>query len=156
MPGRVDTASRLIAASSSEIYQAFATADALQTWLPPDGMTGKVLAFDFRRGGSYRMRLTYPGSRHGLGKSSRDSDEVEVRFVELVPGERVEEAVSFESADAAYSGEMRVTWTLESTPNGTLVTVRCADVPVGIREEDHRVGLTSTLGKLAAFVEARR
>ena len=138
MAGRVDTAARLIHASASAIYQAFATPGAMETWLPPEGMTGTMLALDFREGGSYRMRLTYDESQHSPGKTSQDTDEVEVDFVRLVPGELIEQAVSFKSEDPAFSGTIRIAWTLESVQNGTLVTVRCENVPAGIRRDEHR------------------
>ena len=153
MPGRVDIASKLIHASASTIYRAFATPGAMETWLPPEGMTGRMLAFAFREGGSYRMRLTYDEPQHTPGKTSGDADEVEVYFVKLVPDERIEQAVTFKSEDPAFSGEMRITWTLESVQNGTFVTVRCENVPTGIRREDHQAGLSSTLSNLAAFAE---
>lgn len=153
MSKRVDTASRLIRASASAIYKAFATPDALETWLPPQGMTGSMVAFSFREGGTYRMRLAYNESRHAPGKTSGDSDEVEVRFVKLVPAERIEQAVTFNSDDAAFAGEMRITWLLEPAQDGTLVTVRCEDVPAGIRPKDHQAGLKSTLDNLAVFAE---
>jgi len=41
----------------------------------------------------------------------------------------------------------------ESAQNGTLVTVRCENVPAGIRREDHQAGLSSTLNNLAALAE---
>ena len=153
MSTRVDTASKLIRASASTIYRAFATPDAMERWLPPQGMTGSVLAFSFREGGAYRMRLTYDEAQHTPGKTSEDADEVEVRLVRLVPNECIEQAVKFDSEDPAFSGEMRITWILESAQNGTLVTVRCEDVPAGIRPEDHQAGLRSTLDNLAAFAE---
>jgi len=153
MSKRADTASRLIHASASTIYRAFATADAMKSWLPPQGMTGTMLAFAFRDGGAYRMRLTYNEPQHMPGKTSADADEVEVRFVKLVPHERIEQAVTFESDDPAFSGEMRIAWILDSVQNGTLVTVRCENVPEGIEAEDHQAGLESTLGNLAAFAE---
>jgi len=87
MSNRVDTASRLIRAPASRIYEAFATADAMKAWLPPKGMTATMLAFAFREGGAYRMRLTYQEPHAGPGKTSADADEVEVRFVRLVPSE---------------------------------------------------------------------
>jgi len=89
----------------------------------------------------------------GSGKTFADADEVEVRFVKLGSHERIEQAVTFESDDPAFSGEMRIAWILEPVQNGTLVTVRCEDVPVGIGAEDHQAGLESTLGNLAAFAE---
>ena len=153
MSKRVDTASRLIHASATTVYGAFATGRALESWLPPEGMTGTMLAFTFLEGGAYRMRLTYNEPQHTPGKTSEDADEVEVRFVELVPDERIEQAVTFESDDPAFAGEMRIIWTLKPGQRGTLVTVRCEDVPPGIRPEDHQAGLTSTLNNLAAFVE---
>lgn len=153
MAERVDTASRLIRASASRIYQAFATADAIESWLPPEGMAAEMLAFTFDEGGTYRMRLTYKGPQHTLGKTSEDADEVEVRFVKLVPQARIEQTVTFESDDPAFSGEMRIVWMLEPVEEGTRVTVRCEDVPAGISPEDHQTGLRSTLDNLAAFAE---
>lgn len=153
MSDRVDTASKLIHASASAIYRAFATPGAMEAWLPPEGMTGRMLAFAFREGGSYRMRLTYDDSQHTPGKTSEEADEVEVHFLKLVPDARIEQAVTFNSEDAAFSGEMRITWTFNSVPNGTFVTVRCENVPSGIRAEDHQAGLASTLSNLAAFAE---
>lgn len=153
MSKRVDTASRVIHASSSTIYQAFETAHAMESWLPPQGMAGTMLEFAFREGGAYRLRLTYNDAQHTPGKTSRDVDEVEVRFVKLLPHQRIEQAVTFKSDDPAFAGEMRITWTLEPGQGATLVTVRCEDVPAGIRPEDHQAGLTSTLNNLASFVE---
>lgn len=150
---RVDSASKLISASAARIYQAFATRTAMETWLPPRGMTGRMLHFTFREGGAYRMRLTYHEPQHVVGKTSADADELEVRFVKLVEGERIEQAVNFNSKDSAFSGEMRMTWVLEALPDGTLVTVRCENVPQEIRPEDHQAGLMSTLDNLATFAE---
>ncbi len=48
-----------------------------------------------------------------------------------------------------------MTWSLAARPGGTEVTIRCEDVPEGIRKEDHDAGLGSTLSNLAAFVEGR-
>ncbi len=153
MSKRVDTGSRLIRASASTIYRAFATAHAMESWLPPQGMTGRMVEFEFREGGAYRMQLIYDGPEHAPGKTSRDADEVTVRFVKLEPDERIEQAVTFESDDPAFAGEMRIVWTFEPVQDGTLVTVRCENVPPGIRPEDHQAGLTSTLNNLAAYVD---
>lgn len=153
MSRRVDTASRLIRAPASTIYMAFASAEAMQTWLPPKGMTGTFLVYEFREGGTYRIRLTYDEPQHAPGKTSEDADEVEVRFVRLVPNQQIEQVVTFQSDDPAFSSEMRIAWVLQPVEDGTLVTVRCEDVPPEISAEDHQAGLTSTLGNLAAFAE---
>jgi uncharacterized protein YndB with AHSA1/START domain len=151
---RIDAASRVIKASRQAIYRAFLNPDALVKWLPPEGMTGRLYEFDPRDGGSYRMALIYEERGPSVrGKTSEDTDVVEGRFLELVPDERVVQVVKFRSDDPAFAGEMRMTWSLSSTPDGTMVTITCENVPEGIRPEDHDAGLRSTLDNLAQFVE---
>lgn len=126
----------------------------MERWVPPEGMTATVLSFDFREGGGYRMRLTCETPQSGSGKTSEDSDEVEVRFTRLLEFRRIEQAVTFESSDAGFAGVMRMTWTFDPVTNGTLVTVCAEDVPRGIRREDHEAAMTSTLDNLASFLGA--
>ncbi len=126
----------------------------MERWLPPDTMTGEMLHFDFREGGSYRMRLTYTEPHQGGGKTSEDSDEVEVQLTKLEEGRAIEQAVVFESEDPLFSGTMKMSWTFQPRGERTLVTIQARNVPEGIRPEDHDAGLNSTLQKLAEFVEA--
>lgn len=156
MTVRVDAASRRIAAPPDAVYRAFAEPGALERWLPPDGMTGAMLAFDFRAGGGYRMRLTYPEARRGRGKTTDDADEVAVALVALEPGRLVAQEVVFASEDPAFAGTMRMTWTLDADGDGTLVAVRAEGVPGGIRPEDHVAAMRASLAQLAAFVVAAR
>jgi uncharacterized protein YndB with AHSA1/START domain len=153
MTSRIDSASRLIQATPQAIYRAFAEPGAMERWLPPDDMTGAMQHFDFREGGSYRMRLTYAQSGQGRGKTSEDADEVAVRLTRLEEGRRIEQQVMFESEDPSFAGVMRMIWTFQPRDDGTLVTIRAEDVPEGIRPEDHEAGLISSLQKLAGFVE---
>lgn len=113
-----------------------------------------MIAFDFREGGSYHMRLTYNDPQHAHGKSRADADDVAVRFGTLVADRCIEEIVTFDSEDPAFAGEMRITWTFEPVDEGTRVSVRCVDVPEGISAADHDAGLQSTLRNLAQFTEA--
>lgn len=152
MTPRIDSASRLIPASPEAVYRAFAEPGAMERWIPPDDMTGTMLHFDFRPGGSYRMRLTYAEPQPGQGKSSADSDDVEVRLTALEPGRRIEQEVTFESDDPAFAGVMRMIWTFQPEAGGTLVTVRAENVPGGIRPEDHTAGLIASLLNLAQFI----
>lgn len=101
MTKRIDEASRLIDASPSDIYEAFSVPGAMEQWLPPNNMTGKMLDLDFREGGFYRMRLTYKDPQKGRGKTSDEADEVEVRLIKLERGRRIEQEVAFESEDPA-------------------------------------------------------
>ena len=152
--GRVDSASRIIKAPPHVIYRALIDPEALAAWRPPEGMTGEMLAFDGREGGLYRMSLTYIGTGLELrGKTSEHADVVEGRFQELVPDRRVVEVVEFESDDPAFAGAMTITTALAEVPGGTEVTIRCENVPEGIRPEDHQEGMASTLANLAAFTE---
>ncbi len=157
MEARIDSASRLIHASPSGVYRAFTEPGAMEQWLPPQDMTGEMLRFDFRAGGGYRMRLTYKdrGGRDAQGKTSDDSDVVEVRLVHLEPGQRVVQEVEFESDDPAFAGTMRMTWSFNAGEGGTRVTVSAENVPEGIRPGDHQAGLNLSLANLARFAEER-
>jgi uncharacterized protein YndB with AHSA1/START domain len=151
---RIDSASRVIKAAPRTIYHAFMDPDAIVSWLPPKGMNGRIEAYDPRKGGTYRMVLTYDRPGHSPpGKTSEHSDIVRVRFLELIPNERIVQSVEFESDDPAFGGEMRMTWTLTAVPEGTEVSIRCESVPDGIRPEDHEAGFRSTLENLAIFTE---
>lgn len=150
---RVDQARRTIRARPSNVYQAFASREALASWLPPKGMTGDVLEYSFREGGGYRMRLTYDQPNPAGGKTSEDSDEVEVTFVRLETDRRIEQRVVFASDAPEFAGSMKMTWSFTAARGETEVSVRCEDVPPGIRPEDHEAGLASTLENLARFTE---
>jgi uncharacterized protein YndB with AHSA1/START domain len=150
---RTDTASRLISAPVERVYAALVDPDALMEWLPPDGMTGRIERFDARPGGSYRMVLTYADASTASGKTTAGSDVVETRFVDLVPGVRVVQAVDFVSDDPAYAGTMTMTWEVAAADDGTRVEFRADDVPDGISPEDHAAGLASSLANLAAYLE---
>jgi uncharacterized protein YndB with AHSA1/START domain len=151
---RTDRASRLIRAPAAAVYRALVDPDALAVWLPPEGMAARLHAFEAREGGGYRMELTY-SDQAVPGKSSEHSDIVDVRFLALVPGRRIVQAVTFETDDPAFAGEMRMTWDLAPAAQGTEVTIICENVPGGIGEPDHAAGLKSSLDNLAACLERR-
>jgi uncharacterized protein YndB with AHSA1/START domain len=149
---RTDSASQFIGASPDRVYAALVDPDALAKWLPPDGMTGTIERFDARPGGSYRMVLTYIGSSGARGKSTAQSDVVEARFIELVPGERLVYEVDFASDDPAYDGTMTMTWALRPTDGGTRVGITADNVPDRVPAKDHAAGMASSLKNLAAFL----
>jgi uncharacterized protein YndB with AHSA1/START domain len=150
---RTDTASRTIAAPPDRVYAALVDPEALTAWLPPDGMSGRFERFDARPGGSYRLVLTYADASTARGKATTDSDIVEARFVDVVPGVRVVQAVDFVSDYPAYAGTMIMTWKLTAVDAGTRVDIRADDVPAGISAEDHAAGLASSLTNLASYLE---
>jgi uncharacterized protein YndB with AHSA1/START domain len=148
---RTDTASLLISAPASRIFRAFSEPGCMERWLPPQGMTGEMLEFDFRAGGHFLLRLRYLDPRQAQGKTTGDTDEARVRILEIVPDERIGQVVTFESDDPRFAGEMKATWQFKATQGGTLVEVRCENVPDGISAQDHADGLNSTLANLARF-----
>jgi len=150
---RTDRASRIIAAPPERVFAALINADSLAAWLPPDGMSGRFERFDARPGGSYRLVLTYADASTAAGKATSDTDIVDGRFVEIVPGVRVVQAADFVSDDPAFAGTMTMTWEVSAVDAGTRVEVRADDVPDGISAEDHAAGLASSLANLAAYLE---
>lgn len=149
---RTDRASRVIAAPVGRVFEALVNRDALLAWLPPRGMTAKFERFDPRPGGSYRLLLTYIDPADSRGKSSADSDIVEARYVDIVPGVRVVQTVDFVSDDPRFAGTMTMTWTVAAVDGGTRVEITADDVPDGISADDHATGLASSLENLDTYV----
>ncbi len=148
---RTDIASRVIAAPHERVYAALVDPEALTAWLPPDGMSGRFERFDPRTGGSYRLVLSYASA--SPGKATADSDIVEARFLDLLPGVRVVQAVDFVSDDPAYAGTMIMTWEVTAVDGGTRMDITADDVPDGISPDDHAAGLASSLSNLADYLE---
>ncbi|HXA39249.1 MAG TPA: SRPBCC domain-containing protein [Phenylobacterium sp.] len=142
--------SQLVAAEPQVVWAAFMDPVALVEWLPPARMTGTIHDFDARVGGGYRMSLLYPPDERAFqGKSAEREDRVAVRFVELSPPRRIVQAVSFESPDPAFHGEMTMTWTFEPVAGGTKVTVTSENLPPGLQAEDNNEGARLSLAQLA-------
>src|SRR5687768_593001 len=142
---RRDVASRLIAASPDQVFAALVDREALTAWLPPEGMTAKFERFDPRPGGSYRLVLTYRDSAGDRGKASPDADVVEARYLEIVPGVRVVQAVDFISDDPAFGGTMIMSWEITAADGATRVDITADGVPDGISADEHAVGMASSL-----------
>jgi uncharacterized protein YndB with AHSA1/START domain len=151
--GRTDTASRIVAASPDAVYRAFSTAESLMAWLPPGGMSGRALAYDFRPDGRYRIELTYDdAARCGAGKTTARTDVSAGSFLALEPPRRIIQTVEFESNDSAFAGQMLMTWSFEAVPEGTRVTISADNVPLGISAADHAAGLRASLENLAKYL----
>jgi uncharacterized protein YndB with AHSA1/START domain len=116
-------------------------------------MTATFERFDPRPGGSFRLILIYDDPTDAPGKSSVDSDVVEVRYLDIVPNDRVVQAADFTSDDPAFAGTMMMTWTVQAVDGGTRVEITANEVPDGIAADDHAAGLASSLENLARHVE---
>jgi uncharacterized protein YndB with AHSA1/START domain len=119
-------------------------------------MAGTFERFDPRPGRAFRLVLTYADASASRGKATADTDVVESRFIELVPGERVVQAVDFVSDDPRYAGTMTMTWEVSEVDGGSRVDIIADNVPDGIAADDHAAGLASSLVNLAAYFERRR
>lgn len=155
MKGRIDSVSRIIAASPAILYQSFMDADSLVRWMPPEGMTGEINYFNPKVGGGYQMTLTYEEAHSIPEKTSEDTDTVEATFVELVPNKKIAGTANFETEDPDVLGKLLMTWYFERVDEGTKVTIIVENVPTGIPKPDHIEGLTSTLENLERFVQKK-
>jgi uncharacterized protein YndB with AHSA1/START domain len=143
-----------VKAPPDALYRAFTEPAALATWRAPGDMTGVVHQFDLRVGGGYQMSLYYPASEPtSRGKTAAKEDRYTARFVDLTPPRRIVEAITFDSADPAFAGEMRMEVTFAAEADGTTVSLVFTEIPPGIRSEDNETGTRSALEKLARYVE---
>ena|SRR6188768_3200068 len=144
----------VINAPRARVYRALTDAQAVATWMVPDGMTSQVHAFDAREGGGFRISLTYDAPTE-TGKTRAGTDTFHGRFVQLVPDEQVVEVVEFETADPALRGEMTMSFTLADVDGGSATDVVAIHdhLPPGLSATDNDAGWRMSLGKLAALVE---
>ena len=145
--------SAFIPASPDTLYRAFTDPAALAVWMAPGDMTGRVHGFDHSVGGGYQMSLYYPASDDaGRGKTADREDRYTARFVELAPPTRIVEAITFDSPDPAFAGEMIMEVTLAPADGGTTVSIVFKNIPPGIRPADNELGTQLSLEKLARYV----
>ena len=145
--------SRVIDASREKLYEAFTSPEALMTWQAPGAMTAKIHHFDHRVGGGYEMSLFYPDDDNdSQGKTAGKEDRYTARFVELVPARKIVQAITFDTQNPEFAGEMIMEVTFVTKGSGTEVTVLFKNIPHGISAEDNEEGTASSLEKLAAYV----
>ena len=102
----------------SRVFTALVDREALETWLPPGDMTGRFEQFDPTPGGSYRLVLTYADPSASPAKSTAESDVVDVRFLDIIPNDRVVQAVNFVADAPEFAGTMTMTWTVKEGSSG--------------------------------------
>jgi uncharacterized protein YndB with AHSA1/START domain len=144
--------SRHVNAPRASVYRAIIDPRAVAMWMVPDGMTSEIHEFDPREGGSFRISLTYdePGQ---TGKTSAHTDTYHGHFAELVPNEKVEECVEFETTDPELRGEMTLTISLSDSDGGTDISAVHDKLPPGVSAADNELGWRMSLDKLAKLVE---
>ncbi|WP_114948978.1 SRPBCC domain-containing protein [Microvirga calopogonii] len=139
-------------APASVIYRALIDPDAVSAWMFPDGMSIEIHHFEPKVGGRFRISLTYEGD-FGVGKSSARTDTYHGHFVDLVPNQRVVQALEFETDDPSMQGEMNITFALSETGSSTVLSAWHENVPSGISPADNETGWRMSLGRLKRLVE---
>ena len=140
-------------APPANVYRALIDAEAVATWMVPQGMTSQVHRFESREGGSFRISLTYDTPTE-TGKTAAHTDTYHGRFSKLVPNQQVVEAIEFETDNPALQGEMTITFTLMEADGGTDVIGMHENLPPGVSPTDNETGWRMSLEKLAKLVEA--
>ena len=134
---------RVLSTKPEKVYRAFIEADAVATWLPPNGFACTVHQLDARVGGIHRMsfRNFTTGKSHSFGGE----------YVELVPNERLRYTDKFD--DPSLTGQMQVTVTLRKVSVGTELNIVQEGVPDVIPLEACYLGWQESLRNLARLVE---
>jgi uncharacterized protein YndB with AHSA1/START domain len=147
--------SRLIKASPDIIYNAFTDPSALETWMAPGNMTGKVHSFDGSVGGGYVMSLCYPKDHTGRdGKTTETEDRYTARFITLQPYKKIVTGVRFDSGSPGFVGEMVMEVQLERQGSSTLVTIIFTNLPLGVKPEDNEKGTEESFDKLEQYIRS--
>ena len=147
------TNSKIIRATKQKIYNAFTDKDALEFWLAPNDMVGKIHDFNLKVGGGYTMSLFYI-DKETAGKTSGNEDRFSAKFVELKPYEKIVQTINFQSDKSEFTNEMTMEVSLETVENNsTKVTIVFKNIPTGIDHKDNETGTEQSLEKLARYLD---
>ncbi|MFT3750231.1 MAG: SRPBCC domain-containing protein [Agriterribacter sp.] len=102
---RTSKNTKIIQATPEHVYNAFTNPKALEYWLSPDGMTGKIHDFNLEVSGGYDMSLFYNDDK-AAGKTSGNEDRYSAIFIELKPCEKIVQAIHFQSDKSEFTDEM--------------------------------------------------
>lgn len=144
--------SKVIHSAREKVYHAFTDKTALEFWLVPNNMIGKIHDFDLKVGGGYGMSLFYR-DKETAGKTSGNEDRFSARFVELKPYEKIVQAINFQTDKKELADEMIMEVSLEAIEsNSTKVTIVFKNIPAGIDAKDNETGTEQSLEKLARYI----
>jgi uncharacterized protein YndB with AHSA1/START domain len=148
---RTSRNSKVIPANKEKVYKAFTQKNALEFWLAPDNMVGKIHNFKLSIGEGYDMSLFYLDD--GKGKTSGNEDRFSTKFIELTPYDRIVQTVKFDSDKKELAEEMRMEVSLKELDSDTTeVTILFRNIPEGIDPKDNEAGTEQSLKKLANYL----
>lgn len=134
---------RVLTAPPEKVFKAFVDADAMASWLPPNGFVAKVHLMDVKVGGTYKMSFINftTGSGHSFGGE----------YLEIKPNELIKYTDRFD--DPNLPGEMITTIKLKAVPCGTELFATQEGIPSVIPAEMCYLGWQESLEKLKKLVE---
>lgn len=142
-----------IQADAEAVFKAFTDKKALEYWLAPYGMTGKIHNFDLKVGGGYEMSLYYNDNKIE-GKTSGNEDRFSATFMEIIPYEKIVQNINFQTDNIDFQDEMIMEVYLEKVDtNSTKVVIIFKNIPSGVNPKDNEDGTEQSLKKLAKYVE---
>ena len=134
---------RVFTASPEKVFRAFTNADALASWMPPNGFVGKVHHLDAKIGGTYNMSFT----NFTTGKTESFGGE----YVEIIPNEFLKYIDRFDNPN--LPGEMTMTVKIKQVTCGTELNITQEGIPEMIPVEMCYLGWQESLEKLKKLVE---
>jgi uncharacterized protein YndB with AHSA1/START domain len=137
------TLHRVLTASPEKVFKAFTNADAMASWLPPNGFICKVHSMDVNVGGKYKMSFT----NFGTGNSHSFGGE----YLEIRPNEFLKYTDEFD--DPNLPGQMITTIELKGVLCGTELIATQEGIPDVIPTEMCYLGWQESLEKLKKLVE---
>jgi uncharacterized protein YndB with AHSA1/START domain len=134
---------RVLTASVEKVFKAFTDADAMASWIPPNGFVCKVHSMDATIGGTYKMSFTNfsTGNSHSFGGE----------YLEIKPHELIKYTDQFD--DPTLPGQMITTVQLKSVLCGTELNIVQEGIPDAIPIEMCYLGWQESLEKLKKLVE---
>ena len=134
---------RVFIAPVEKVYKAFTDADAMASWLPPNGFVCKVHSMDVKIGGKYKMTFSNftTGNGHSFGGE----------YLEIIPNELLKYTDLFD--DPNLPGQMITTIEFKKVLCGTEVFATQEGIPDEIPTEMCYLGWQESLDKLKRLVE---
>jgi uncharacterized protein YndB with AHSA1/START domain len=134
---------RILAAPVEKVFKAFTDADAMASWIPPNGFICKVHHMDAKIGGTYKMSFVNfsTGNEHSFGGE----------YLELIPKQLLKYTDKFD--DPNLPGEMTTIVEFKSVICGTELNIVQEGIPEAIPVEMCYLGWQESLDKLKRLVE---
>ena len=134
---------RVLVAPVEKVFKAFTDADAMASWIPPNGFVCKVHSMDVKMGGTYKM--TFTNFSTGMGHSFGGE------YLEIVPNELIKYTDQFD--DPNMPDIMITTVQLKIVLCGTELNIVQEGIPEAIPVEMCYLGWQESLDKLKRLVE---